>query len=224
MTTATKLNKGNIRVYIRKGYSDKRYGITPNMEVGFIYHVDNKVEELEEVSWLIGINQGWIQDKVVGMAYYLVWGGPLKSARKLFKCVARDEVVKDNGRIIDSIRDELKTIEAEVKKEWLKNEPIINDIGYVHFFSRSKGRRFIKSKNVWVRRPRTVWREIDLFRYCGGGWHIEKKFPFDEIVDEVTEGRADLLPPGPLGVDGGKYADDLVEYVKAHCNKKGGGR
>lgn len=83
-------------------------------------------------------------------------------------------------------------MEAEVLVEFAQTDPVIRNVGYVNFLSRSKGRG----------RKRRKWLEVELFRYQLG-WHLSHKFAFDEIADELIDEVMD--------------ADEFRHYVQQHC-------
>lgn len=198
MTTATSVKKENARLNIFKGVVNKEKGINPNMEVGHLYHCKNDVDELAALGALIGLNPNWMQNKMNGLAHYDLWGVPLKKAKMMFRIVTHEEIIEDLTRIGESVKKELDSLKLSVLTEYRDNDFIIKNIGYVSFASKSKGRG----------RLRKGLKEVELYRYSGGGWHIEGKSKFDEIASEITSGRVD--------------GDALMWWVKEHCDHKGG--
>lgn len=83
-------------------------------------------------------------------------------------------------------------VEAEVLAELAQTDPVIRNVGYVNFVSRSKGKG----------RRRRNWTEVELFRYQTG-WHLPHKFAFDIIADELIGETMD--------------ADEFKHYVQRHC-------
>ncbi len=67
---------------------------------------------------------------------------------------------------------------AEVEAEVLADDPVVRNITYHRFVSKSKGRRNGKQ------RIRRHWKEVRLVSYRTGfqSWH---RFPFDEYATEI---------------------------------------
>jgi hypothetical protein len=220
MTTSVSVKTENARLYIRKGYSNPKIGITPGMDVGHLYHVDNNLSELIAIAAYLGLSPKWIQNKPASVSHYDIYGLPLKTARKIIKVVAKEELIGDIHRIEDAIKHDLEKIQKESIQEYINSEPILVNIGYKSFFSRSKGRAKNSAGQVIIkdgkakRLPRKVWKEVELYRYIGKGWHGEKHFPFDTILTEVTGNRMDLKLE--------EWGDTFKHYIKDHCTPKGG--
>ena len=211
----TAVNKENARLRIFKGVINKKQGITPDMEVGHLYHYKNDIDELAYLGALIGLNPQWIQNRLTGLAHFDLWGSPLAKARKLFKIVAKDEAEADILRFAAQVDEARNEIRREVKAEFERGHPVLQTIGYVHFASRSKGRSKGKGRKRLLPGkfyPRRVWKDVELYRYCGSGFRTEKHFPFDTIVTEVTENYAGVADDG----------DSLKMYIKENCNPRGG--
>jgi hypothetical protein len=207
VTTAT-VNRGNARLRIYKGITNAKLGITPDVEVARLYQCENNIEELMALGQLVGLSPSWIQNRRKGVAYFDLWGTPLKNAKKLFKVVTREEASQDIARIEAAYERDIANIKKEVAAEYRNTASILKNVGFASFFSKSKGRRK-EGKHKGEQRPRKIWKDIELYRYCGGGWHTEKKFPFDEIVTEASGGLLD-------------DADGFLWWVKEHCDRKGG--
>ena len=90
-----------------------------------------------------------------------------------------------------------QSVERECKEEVRAADPVVTNIGYRSFTSRSKGIRNGK------RRVRRSWKEVELIRYRSG-WHYPHRSRLDEVATEVTKGQ--------LGDDA------LLCYIREHCN------
>lgn len=73
---------------------------------------------------------------------------------------------------------------AEAQAECDRGNPVVRNITYHRFVSKSKGWRNGKQ------RRRRCWKEVHLVRYRGGfqSWHL---FPFDEYATEIIGQHAD---------------------------------
>lgn len=208
MTSATSVNKENARLRIFKGRSDKKLGITPDMEIGHLYHYNNEREELSEFGKLIGLSPSWMQNRWEGLAHYDLWGAPLIKARKLFKVVTIEEVYQDMGRLGEEVEEYNKQIERGALADYRRDDLVLTNIGFVSFASKSKGRSRGRGKPRGKMRLRRVWKDIELYRVCGTGWHTEKCVRFDEQAREITKSRMS--------------GDELMWWVKEHCDRRGG--
>ena len=72
----------------------------------------------------------------------------------------------------------------ETEKEYKQSSKLHQEIKYVCFVSKSKGRRYRKDGS-WSRRLRRRWIEVELINYRNTGWHSWNKFPFDEVATEL---------------------------------------
>ena len=72
---------------------------------------------------------------------------------------------------------------AEVASEQMEDEPVLRELRYREFVSKSYGRRNGK------RRPRRNWKEIYLLRYPGAGndtrWYTWERFPWENCAQEI---------------------------------------
>lgn len=84
--------------------------------------------------------------------------------------------------------DELAEIRA--------NDPVIKNIGYRHFVSRSKG----------VGRARRRWKEVELLRFTNG-WHQPQNIKLDCVASDMDR----------------KDGDDLLWYIRENCGPDAGG-
>lgn len=202
MVTENRVDKSSARLFIRKGYENKKLGITPDMEVGFLYHYKNDLDELGEIGKCLWLSPSWIQARLKGLAHYELWGAPLKEARKLFRVVTREELHQDYDRLLLEYKEAMEEIEQEVKLEDL----IVTNLGHVSFVSKSKGRG----------RRRRNWKEVELFRFAGGDRKGEWHTPRHARLDEMTEIMNKQMLESPIS------GDDLMWWAKQHCNRNGG--
>ncbi len=99
------------------------------------------------------------------------------------------------------IAEYYKQVEDEVNQEAQANDPVIRNVGYRYFTSKSKGIRNGK------RRIRRHWKEVELIRYQTG-WHQPHKVRLDCVTQELTKEQ---------------MSDDyLLWYIREHCNRNGG--
>jgi hypothetical protein len=200
-----------VKVCVARGVNNKRLGITPDTEIGYLYETENKHEALKDAAMKVGLNPNWMRAEdtpfnQTGFICYLTFRSPLSKARKLFPVVEKAEFKQDYERIVAENQEVMAKITTEVKTEARKLDDIIQNVGFKEFFSRSKGRG----------RKRRNWADVKLYRYAyhikGRGWHTLKKFPYDEYKDEVA-----------WGVDGGRMdAEEFLAYIERQCNEKGG--
>lgn len=90
---------------------------------------------------------------------------------------------------------------AEGETEFRGNDPVICNVGYRCFTSRSKG---------WHRgkkRYRRKWKEIELIRYQTG-WHYPRLSQLDQVATELT---------------GGLMSDnELLWFIRENCGATAG--
>lgn len=95
----------------------------------------------------------------------------------------------------------LEQLPPDALEEVLANDPVIRNIGYRAFVSKSKGRRNGKQ------RVRRCWKEVELIRYQTG-WHKPHRSRLDMVAAEVTRGLMD--------------DDELYLYVRDWCGPAAG--
>lgn len=76
-------------------------------------------------------------------------------------------------------------IEAEALEECDQYNPVVREITYRRFVSRSKGRRNGKQ------RQRSKREEVHLIKYRDVGFHTWRNFPFDVYATEILGQHAD---------------------------------
>ena len=78
-----------------------------------------------------------------------------------------------------------RQVEGECYAEYCQSDPVYQDIRYIYFVSKSKGRR----KNG-KQRLRRYWKEVELLSYRGKGFTLWHRFPFDTCATECLGGSA----------------------------------
>lgn len=191
-----------VKLYITKGITNKNMGITPDQEIGYLYHAENDYKELEHCAVKVGANPSWMQNKLNGLAFYYLWGSPLMKAKIIYKVVSADIASADKSKYDNKVKNYQAAILNAEYKGVDKQNLILNNLGYTHFLSRSAGRGRKRKSPV----------EVELYRLCGGGWHIEKHTKFDVMTEIMDGAMLQSVTPG----------DDLKWYAKRYCDCKGG--
>ncbi len=84
----------------------------------------------------------------------------------------------------------------ETMAQFRGDDPVIRNVGYKCFVSRSKGRN----------RLRRRWKEIELIRYQTG-WRYPHRAKLDEMASELSETMGD---------------DELLWHISNYCGDKAG--
>lgn len=96
-----------------------------------------------------------------------------------------------------SFQDEMP---ADVYTELMASDPVVGNVGYRSFVSRSKGWRNGR------RRIRKRLKQVELIRYMDG-WHYPQHSKLDEVATEIRCHMGD---------------DDLLWYIRRHCGTQAG--
>jgi hypothetical protein len=84
-----------VKLHLFKGYQNKKRGISPETEVGYLYSDTGDREELLRAGRQLGLNDAWLQNKATGIPRFDIWRTPLIRAKNMFRTVTDEEFAAD---------------------------------------------------------------------------------------------------------------------------------